>query len=197
MQMRSLRSFFAVLGCALCAAAAAPMARAADLTQPMLLVAKPELSEFYSHTVLFVRPIGQGRHIGLILNRPTPVTLGKLFPDHAASAKVVDPVYLGGPVATDAIFAMVQTAQSPGGRSVPMMNDLFLAVDGDVVDGIIETRPDQARFFAGFVVWQTGELEAEVGQGFWNLLDPDVKLMLRKSTDGLWEELSQRSRGAI
>jgi putative transcriptional regulator len=197
MQMRSLRSFIAVLGCALCAAAAAPVARAADLAQPILLVAKPELSEFYSHTVLFVRPIGQGRHIGLILNRPTPMTLGKLFPEHAASAKVADPVYLGGPVAADAIFAMVHSAKSPGGRSVPMMDDLFLAVDGDVVDGIIETTPDQARFFAGFVVWQSGELDVEVERGFWNVLEPDVNLMLRKSTDGLWEELSQRSRGAI
>jgi len=197
MQMRSLRVLLAVLGCALCAAAAAPMARATDLAQPILLVAKPELSEFYSHTVLFVRPIGNGRHMGLILNRPTPMTLGKLFPDHGPSAKVVDPVYLGGPVATDAIFAMVQAAQSPGGRSVPMMNGLFLAVDGEVVDGIIETRPDQARFFAGFVVWQTGELDVEVERGFWNVLEPDVQLMLRKSTDGLWEELSRRSRGAI
>ena len=196
MQTRSLRLLFAVLGCAL-GAAAAPMARAADLDQPLLLVAKPELSEFYSHTVLMVRPIGNGRHIGVILNRPTPLTLGKLFPDHAPSAKVVDPVYLGGPVATEAIFAMVHTAKSPGGRSVPLMSDLFLAVDSDVVDGIIERTPDQARFFAGFVAWQSGELDAEVEKGFWTVLEPDVGLMLRKSTDGLWEELSQRSRGAI
>jgi putative transcriptional regulator len=197
MDTRSLRTFLVALGCALAAAAAAPAARAADLSEPVMLVAKPELAEFYAHSVLFVRPVGDGRHIGLILNRPTPITLGKLFPEHAASAKVADPVYLGGPVATEGIFAMVHAAQSPGGRSLPLMAGLFLAVDGDVVDGIIETDPQHARFFAGFVVWQTGELEAEVEGGFWTLVDPDVQLMLRKSTDGLWEELTLRSRGAI
>jgi putative transcriptional regulator len=197
MHIRSLRSFLVALGCALCATAGAPAARAADVSEPKMLVAKPELAEFYAHTVLFVRPVGSGRHIGLILNRPTPMTLGKLFPEHAASAKVTDPVYLGGPVATEGIFALVHAAQSPGGRSLPLMADLYLAVDGDVVDGIIESTPQDARFFAGFVVWQAGELEAEVESGFWTLFEPDVQLMLRKSTDGLWEELTRRARGAI
>ena len=78
-----------VAGVAL-ALAALSGARAADVSEPVLLVARPELGEFYRSTVLFARPMGNGRHVGFIINRPTPMTLGKLFPEHAPSQKVTN-----------------------------------------------------------------------------------------------------------
>ena len=71
--------------------------------------------------------------------------------------------------------------------------DTFLAFDSPVVDRIIETEPQQARFFAGMVVWQAGELRAELKRGLWYVLDAKTDLLLQKQTDGLWEELVGRS----
>jgi len=182
-------------GCFLLALAAMPAARAADLTEPVLLVANPKLGEFYRSTVLIVRPVGNGQHIGFIVNRPTQMTLGKLFPEHEPSAKVTDPVFLGGPAYVDTIFAVVQRDASPGGKSLPLFEDLFVAVDAATVDSIIEKEADHARFFAGMVAWRPGELENELERGFWYVHQPDAKLLFRKSTEGLWDELVQRSRG--
>ena len=39
--------------------------------QPVLLVANPQLGEMYAHTVLVAIPLGENRHAGLIINRPT------------------------------------------------------------------------------------------------------------------------------
>ena len=78
------------------------------------------------------------RHVGFIMNKPTQVTLGKLFPTHEPSKKVADPVFLGGPVNPEVIFALVQGKQSPGGRSIRILDDLYLAIDRDVVDSVIE-----------------------------------------------------------
>ena len=187
------------LGLALLAGAAVASApvRAADISEPHILVAKPELGEFYRRSVLFVKPIGNGQHIGFIINRPTPVTLARLFPDHAPSRKITDPVYLGGPMHADTIFAIVHRDGNPGGRSMPLFDDMFLAVEVDVVDRIIEKAPAHARFFAGLVAWQPGELDQEVRNGFWYLADPDPELVFRKSYDGLWEEMVRKSAGAI
>jgi putative AlgH/UPF0301 family transcriptional regulator len=191
-----LNRFCAVLaGCLLLALAAMPAARATDVSEPVLLVANPKLGEFYHNTVLIVRPIGNGQHIGFIVNRPTQMTLGKLFPEHEPSAKVTDPVFLGGPVYVDTIFAVVQRAASPGGKSIPLFDDLFVAVDAATVDNIIEKEADHARFFAGMVAWRPGELESELDRGFWFVQHPDAKLIFRKSTEGLWDELVQRSQG--
>jgi putative transcriptional regulator len=106
-------------------------------------------------------------------------------------------VFLGGPVYTNTIFAVVHGNSSPGGRSVALLDDMFLAMDVDVVDRIIEQNAAQARFIAGLVAWQPGELQQEVQSGFWYVLEPDADLVFRKTTDGLWEELVRRSASGV
>jgi len=39
-----------------------------------------------------------------------------------------------------------------------------------------------------------GELRSEIDKGFWYVHDVDTSLMLRKSTNGMWEELVKRSQ---
>jgi putative AlgH/UPF0301 family transcriptional regulator len=174
---------------ALCASVAA----AADLTQTVLLVAKRNLRDrLYGASILIAKPIGDERHVGFIMNKPTNLTLGKLFPKHGPSQKVIDPVYLGGPTGPEVIFAMVKDAKSPGGRSMQLTSGIYLAYDSAVVDHIIETQPQQARFFAGMVLWAPSELDEEVRRGLWYVLDPQPDILLRKTTDNLWEELVGR-----
>lgn len=168
-------------------------AAAADISEPIILVAKRQLHDrMYGSTILVARPIGNDQHIGFIVNRPTKVTLGQLFPQHGPSQKVPDPVFLGGPINSESIFALVQTNKNPGGRSVRLMPDLFAVFDGKEVDTVIENEAAKARFVAGLVAWRAGELREEVQRGAWFVLDADPSLVLRKP-DGLWEELVRRA----
>lgn len=171
-----------------------PALAAAPADEPVILVAKPALRDrLYGATILITKPVGNRQHIGLIVNKPTPMTLGKLFPGHEPSLKVTDPVYLGGPVSTEVIFAVVQREDSPGNRSLQLTRDLFLVLDREIVDKVIEAESDHARFFAGMVLWRPGELRSEIERGFWYVLDADTSLVLRKPTKGMWEELVKRS----
>jgi putative transcriptional regulator len=175
-------------------AAAAVASQAADLSKSMILVARPELvDQLYSSTVLVVTPAGPDEHVGFIVNRPTNVTLGQLFPDGGAYQKVVDPVYIGGPLSLQVLFALVEGEQSPGGQSFEVMPGLHAAVDAETLDRIIRTEPDRARFVAGLVIWGRGELRAEIERGAWYVLPPDAHLALRKPSQGLWEELVRAS----
>ena len=170
------------------------LAGAADLSEPLILVAKPELRDSpYASSVLVVKPLEGGLHVGFIVNRPTRVTLGKLFPEHSPSQKVVEPVYLGGPLDVQTVFALVERPDSPGGTAFQIQPGLYAAFDAPTVDRIIESESDHARFVAGMVAWQPGELAYEIEQGAWYVLEPDAGLALRKP-DGLWEELETRSR---
>ena len=181
---------------ALAFALAAPLAWSADFNEETtILVAKREMHDrIYGSSVIIVRPLGQDRHIGFIVNKPTTMTLGKLFPKHLPSQKVADPVFLGGPMGPEVIFAMVKDKKSPGGRSLQLTPGLYVAFDSTVVDHIIESQPQDARFFAGMVLWQPNELAQEVKRGLWWTLDPQPDLLLqRKATDGLWEELVGRA----
>ena len=187
MKLRTL--LFAVL------AAAATAAQAVDLSKSMILVAKPELvDQLYGSAVLVVTPVGGDQHVGFIVNRPTNVTLGELFPEDGPSQKVVDPVYLGGPLNSQVLFALVERKQSPGDQSFELMPGLYAAVDEETVDRIIRAESDHARFVAGLVVWRRGELSAEIERGAWYVLAPEAHLALRKPSQGLWEELVRVSR---
>lgn len=166
---------------------------AADLSQPLVLVASPGLKDpIYGHTVLVVKPFGREQHLGFIVNRPTDLTLGKLFPEHGPSQKVADPVFLGGPFDAGAIFALVARPDNPGGNSIEIMPGLFAAHDATVVDRIIEANPENARFVAGLVLWRSGELRQELDIGAWQTMDSDPNLAVR-DPQGMWEELVQKS----
>jgi putative transcriptional regulator len=198
--MNDYRSRVFLLLAVLAIAGTAPARAVEPADEPVILVAKPALRDrLYRGTILIARPLRNGQHVGFIVNRPTPVKLGTLFPDHGPSQKVVEPIYLGGPVSIEVLFALVQRKDSPGKRAMQLTPDLYLVVDRDLVDHIIESEADHARFYAGVVLWARGELDAEIARGFWYVDDADVSLVLRKSTDGMWEELvkrlEQRSRG--
>jgi putative transcriptional regulator len=167
----------------------ASTARAQDLSKPMVLVATPNLQGPYMQTALLVVPMGD-KHIGFILNRATEATLAKAFPDHAPSAKVVDPIFFGGPEASEAIFALLR--RDPGQPSIRLFGDLFMTGSGSSIDRIIEQTPNEARYFAGFVGWMPEELAAEVEKGFWYIAEPDAALVFAKNTETMWEDLLRR-----
>jgi putative transcriptional regulator len=168
---------------------AACAARAQPLDKPLLLVASPSLQGLYSHTALIVFPM-RGQHAGFILNRSTEVKLASVFPDHAPSSKVVDPIYFGGPEMVDSLFALVR--RDPGEASMRLFGDLFVTADAETLDRIIEQTPNDARYFAGFVGWRPGELAKEIESGFWYVADPDAGLVFSKDPRRMWEELVER-----
>jgi putative transcriptional regulator len=170
--------------------AAACTAGAHDLDRPLLLVAAPDLQGIYSRTALLVVPAAGGQHFGFILNRATDLKLATLFPEHAPSAKVADPVYFGGPEMLGSIFAIV--GRDPGGPALHLFGELFVTGNGAAVDRIIENTPNDARYFVGFVGWGPGELAKELDEGFWLVTEPDAALLFKKDAGEMWDELVKR-----
>jgi putative transcriptional regulator len=177
---------------AVCMGWAVP-APAADTEKPVMLVAKPELKgSLFESSILLVKPIGGGRHIGFIVNKPTRATLGQLFPEHEPSRKADHPVYLGGPQELNLVFALVERHGGAQADAMQITPELFLAVQETAIDQIIEKESDHARFFVGMVSWAPGELDEEIQRGYWFETEPETKFLLRKKTDGLWDELRRR-----
>jgi putative transcriptional regulator len=161
--------------------------------EPVILVATPSLNDqLFGTSVVIATPLGNGQHIGFFLNRPTPITLGEMFPDHEPSKKVTEPIFLGGPESVGALFALVQRPIPGSSSGIKLAADLYLEIEREKVDGAIENEHGHARFFTGIVVWQPGELVSEIRGNFWYVQDADSTLVLRKSTTGMWEDLIKR-----
>ena len=161
----------------------------------VLLIAHPAFRDMeWRQTVLIASPTPNGGHVGVILNRPTRRSLGSLFPDHEPSKKVVEPVFYGGPISSQALVALVRSESAPGAGSVPLMKNLYLAFRANTIDHVIETTPNEARYFVGYVGWRPGELRSEIDRGLWSVHHADVDTIFRKDTEGLWEELLNFTR---
>ena len=188
--MKTVLRWFAAL--ALCLLPGLAQAQAEDA---VILVAHPAFRDLeYRQTVLVAAPAPNGGHVGVILNRPTKRSLASLFPEHEPSKKVVDPVHYGGPFSRGALVALVRTDTAPGAGSVMLMKNLYLAFRANTIDSVIESTPNEARYFVGYVGWRPGELKSEIDRGLWAVQGAEVDMVFRKDTENLWEELQQASR---
>jgi putative transcriptional regulator len=166
--LRNARSFFhcslftvllLVLGGISCARAATD--------QSLVLIASPDMrDEVYGSSVLAVRALPDGSHVGIILNKPMEMELGAVLPD-GTSYKVSSTVYLGGADASGKIFALVAQRVSPGANAIQMAPNLYLVTDAESVEKIIASGSGQARYFLGVTTWGPGQLKDEMKRGLW------------------------------
>ena len=168
------------------------VARGADLSRPALLVASERWAGTpFERAVILVTPLPNGAHVGFVVNHPTQVTLGNLFPEQIAASHVVGPVYAGGPMLSSVVFALMRASPAPDdSKLVTLMPGLVAAIDGPTVDRIIETRPNDARYFLGLVMWSSGELEDAVEDRSWEVRPATVDAVLPEHTADLWEALA-------
>jgi putative transcriptional regulator len=174
-----------------------PSASAADPSAPVLLVAAPSLAGAYERTVLLALPAGNGASVGFILNRPTQTSLATLFPEIPAARQVRSPLFIGGPALRESLFALVRSPHAPSEGSVQVLPGLFMAFGSDDVSRVLNRFPERARFYAGLVAWDEGELQGELDAGAWYVLAPDIELVIQGSTDTLWTRLIERVQSIV
>lgn len=185
--MQALRALVAAVALAL----AGPVLAQAP-GSPALLAAQPGLSGPYEGAVLFVLPSGKDTHFGFILNRPSAMRASQALPEVPAAASVVSPVYYGGPFMRDTLFALSQSPYPPTEGVIEVVPGIYLAHGRDEATRVIERAPARLRLYAGIVIWDRGELRAELEAGHWIVAAPDVDLVIGGSADTLWQRVLER-----
>lgn len=181
--------------CAVVISCGQPTAKAAapSLTAPVLVVATDKLDgKPYEGAVMLAIPMSGG-HIGFVLNMPTEAEMGLVFHKHPPSQAVVDPIYRGGFEHEDQLFAVVRAEKSPTRRALAMLPGVWLVMQSDEIDYVIEKTPNAARYYVGLVTWTPGMLAGEVARGVVALRALDTSLLFLKDTTGLYQKLAPRS----
>jgi putative transcriptional regulator len=168
-------------------------ARADDTA--IMLVASADLDQpQWQRTVVVVTRMPSGGHLGLIVNRPTKMTMAKLFPDFAPARNVREPIYFGGPHHTDMV-AMVAKREPNGPHQIRLMPGATLTFRADTIDEQLTRAPNEARYFVGVVVWMPGEMESEVDRGFWLQAPAPSNALFVRDTSRMWEDMHRAARG--
>ncbi|WP_165989429.1 YqgE/AlgH family protein [Streptomyces sp. YIM 98790] len=162
-----------------------------------LLVATPALADpnFLRAVVLMLDHDGDGA-LGVILNRPTPVGVAEVLEPWADLAGEPGVVFQGGPVALDAALALaVAPGESPlGWRRVHGSIGL---VDLEAPPEVLAAEVGSLRVFAGYAGWGSGQLERELDEGAWYVVDSEPGDVSAPDPERLWRAVLRRQRSNL
>jgi putative transcriptional regulator len=162
-----------------------------------LLVAAPMLQEpTFARTVISVLEHSDDGALGVVINRPGGAPLSDVVPPVADLASSPAVLFAGGPVEPQAAIALgmvssaaVTTGAAPGWR--PVVHPV-VTVDLDSDPAVLAGSLRELRVFAGYAGWSRGQLEAEVAEGAWYVVESLPLDAFDSDPDQLWSAVLRR-----
>ncbi|HVT19965.1 MAG TPA: YqgE/AlgH family protein [Mycobacteriales bacterium] len=171
------------------------------MTQPLtgkLLVATPMLeSPTFFRTVIAMLEHNDEGALGLVINRPGDASLLEVVPPVADIASSPAVLFSGGPVEPNVAIALgvVQPNVVSGG----LHSEAWRPVVGPLVTVDLDSDPAhlaaslrELRVFAGYAGWSAGQLEAEIADGSWFVVDRLPGDAFVDLPDRLWSAVLRR-----
>ncbi|GMA18607.1 YqgE/AlgH family protein [Arsenicicoccus piscis] len=159
-----------------------------------LLVATPMIDDgIFRRAVVLVLDHGPDGAQGVVVNKPSAADVGAVLPTWAGHASTPDVLFHGGPVATDTALGVVSV---PGDDPEPLgVRHLFGSVglvDLDTPPVLVLPHLAGLRVFAGYAGWSAGQLESEVVEGSWYVVDAEPLDLFTADSDTLWRRVLRR-----
>ena len=135
-----------------------------------LLVAGPDLLDpNFRRSVLLVGEHGEEGAMGVILNRPSPVSVHDAVPPLAELVDGEELVHVGGPVQPQAIVVLGDFSEPDEAAALVLGSIGFLPAEIESADDVRSLS--RARVFAGYAGWAAGQLESEIEEESW-IIEP-------------------------
>jgi putative transcriptional regulator len=169
-----------------------------------LLVATPLLGDpnFRRTVVLVVEHEEIQGTLGVVLNRPTKISVDQVLDQW--TDLVTDPpmVFNGGPVARSSALALALvpgTDEPLGWRALdgaPSLARLGL-LDLDTPPSVLAPAIQSLRVYAGYAGWSPGQLESEIDEGAWYVVAAEPGDVFAPDPDALWRIVLRRQEGDL
>lgn len=156
------------------------------------LIARRELQDplFQKTVVLMLPVVDKDLVVGLIVNKPTRISLHMLFPKNSAFKNGTDMAYFVGPV--DVRTASVLFRSTKGFKSAfHLSGDLYVTFDPDLVQKIMK-KPKQvsdARLLLGRSQWLHDQLANEMERGSWFGEKEENSIIFEPDSANIWLDL--------
>ncbi len=166
----------------------------------MLLVAAPTMLDPRFHRcVVLVLDHDHTGTLGVILNRQLEVPVNEVLPDWTGNVTAPDSLFGGGPVSPDSALAVgvldASLAEHPLGWR--LMHGRVGLVDLDTPAVVLDGALRGMRVFAGYAGWSPGQLEVEIEEGSWVVVDGADGDLTTRTPDALWSQVLRRQRGNL
>jgi putative transcriptional regulator len=156
----------------------------------IVLVARGGLPDanFNGSTVLVMNNIAAAP-FGIIVNRPTELSLSQLLPDLQSATHRDDKVYFGGPVDLGSVSFLFR-ADAPPEHAIEVVHGGYLGRDGDLLRTLLERETPKAtvRVFIGYAGWEPDQLKSEIARGDWTVAPASPAAIFDTKPEHAWPE---------
>lgn len=175
----------------LCSALPLPAVSAEDGPGVLLVAAPGHGGPAFRESVLLLKRHARGGTLGVILNRPTDDRVDALFPGIRPLEGLASRIFEGGPRDVEQVIYLVRTVSLEPQSALRVFDKVFLAYDLQLLRDILHhpVPLKGVRVFRGHARWAQGELEAEIANGAWYLVEADPDAIFGESPEGMWQRL--------
>lgn len=149
-----------------------------------LLVASPLMGDpNFARSVIYLADHSPAGTLGVVLTRPTTVRLPDVLERWSPSLAAPDTLFSGGPVTPDGVLAL---GQSTTGEVV------IVDLDDDQ-----PTSFHRVRIFHGYAGWGAGQLNSELDESAWLVVDCTADDVFDGTPATLWRRVLARQDGEV
>ena len=135
----------------------------------------------FAKTLTFICEHNEQGALGVVVNRPTDLTLHALLEQIEISpnrdATKLIPVHYGGPVQTDRGFVL-HTPKGAWQSTLAVGEHIGLTTSKDILQAAARGEgPAQMLVTLGYAGWSPGQLEHELAQNAWLTVDADPRIL--------------------
>jgi len=165
-----------------------------------VLVATPELSDFFDRAVVLVLHHDEDGTQGVVLNKPMEARVDAVLPQWHEHVSEPRRLYQGGPVGLNSAIGLVRM---PVGQSVECMVGVNALgggiglVDLDAPAEVVMAQVDAMRVYVGYAGWTAGQLSGEIDDGAWQVVDAEPDDPFWPDTSAMWRSVLARQRNPV
>jgi putative transcriptional regulator len=167
---------------------------AESLTGQLLLAAPSLLDPNFMRSVVLIGVHSEEGAMGVVLNRPSDVTVADAVPQLAETVGGEERVHVGGPVASGSIVLLAEF-RDPGPAAVLVLGRIGFPAPDAGIEELTEATM-RGRVFAGYAGWGAGQLDAEVESGDWIAQTALPEDVFAEEPEGLWGGVLRRKGGS-
>ncbi len=162
------------------------------LKQGVFLVASPFLKDpYFYHSVVLIIKYGDDGAFGLIVNRPTNLSLESVLPEREEIKSLKLKLFFGGPVGRNYILFLFHSGKQID-TTQRVFDDVYFTGSLDIIIHAFKNNEidhEGLRAYFGYAGWAPGQLEFEIARGDWIVKEAENDIIFNKNPSDIWPSL--------
>lgn len=156
------------------------------------LIAMPAMADpNFDRTVTYICEHNADGALGIIVNRPTTMSLGEILEQMDLTAAdmglAAQPVLQGGPVQPERGF-VIHDSEEAFDSTLDVADGLKVTTSRDILVALAENRgPMRSVIALGYAGWTAGQLEAEMAANAWLTVPASAEIIFSVPYERRWE----------